>query len=108
VCCHRRLNIPGEEELIGTNVHFCATCDGAFCKGKKVLVLGWLANDSRPHEFGVSKENTQASNDTKRVSSTQVLKDAFRISKHSWSSAICLARSGWIEEPFMADLSHLV
>ena len=37
---YRRLNIPGEEELIGINVHFCATCDGAFYKGKKVLVVG--------------------------------------------------------------------
>ncbi|NOY99636.1 MAG: FAD-dependent oxidoreductase [Chloroflexi bacterium] len=37
---YRRMNIPGEEELIGTNVHFCATCDGAFYKGKKVLVIG--------------------------------------------------------------------
>jgi thioredoxin reductase (NADPH) len=37
---YRRLNVPGEDELIGTNVHFCATCDGAFYKGKKVLVVG--------------------------------------------------------------------
>ncbi len=37
---YRRLNIPGEDELIGTNVHFCATCDGAFYKDKKVLVIG--------------------------------------------------------------------
>ena len=37
---YRRLNIPGENELIGTNVHFCATCDGAFYKGKKLLVIG--------------------------------------------------------------------
>jgi thioredoxin reductase (NADPH) len=37
---YRRLNIPGEDELIGINVHFCATCDGAFYKGKKVLVVG--------------------------------------------------------------------
>jgi thioredoxin reductase (NADPH) len=37
---YRRLNVPGEEELIGTNIHFCATCDGAFYKGKKVLVIG--------------------------------------------------------------------
>jgi thioredoxin reductase (NADPH) len=37
---YRRLNIPGEDELIGTNIHFCATCDGAFYKGKKVLVIG--------------------------------------------------------------------
>lgn len=37
---YRRLNVPGEEELLGLHVHFCATCDGAFYKGKKVLVVG--------------------------------------------------------------------
>ena len=37
---YRRLLVPGEDELIGINVHFCATCDGAFYKGKKVLVVG--------------------------------------------------------------------
>lgn len=37
---YRRLGIPGEDGLIGVNVHFCATCDGAFYKGKKVLVIG--------------------------------------------------------------------
>jgi thioredoxin reductase (NADPH) len=37
---YRQLEVPGEEELIGVNVHFCATCDGAFYKGKALLVLG--------------------------------------------------------------------
>lgn len=37
---YRRLNVPGEEQLIGSHVHFCATCDGAFYQGKKVLVVG--------------------------------------------------------------------
>lgn len=37
---YRRMDIPGENELIGINVHFCATCDGAFYKGRKVLVVG--------------------------------------------------------------------
>jgi thioredoxin reductase (NADPH) len=37
---YRRLDVPGEEQLLGLNVHFCATCDGAFYKGKKVLVIG--------------------------------------------------------------------
>jgi thioredoxin reductase (NADPH) len=37
---YRRMNVPGEAELIGINVHFCATCDGAFYKGRKVLVVG--------------------------------------------------------------------
>lgn len=37
---YRRLGVPGEEELVGMSVHFCATCDGAFYKGKDVLVVG--------------------------------------------------------------------
>lgn len=37
---YRRLNAPGEESLIGAGVHFCATCDGPFYKGKHVAVIG--------------------------------------------------------------------
>ncbi|MGH2518149.1 MAG: NAD(P)/FAD-dependent oxidoreductase, partial [Ktedonobacterales bacterium] len=37
---YRRLGIPGEEAFIGAGVHFCATCDGAFYRGKDVLVVG--------------------------------------------------------------------
>lgn len=37
---YRRLNVPGEEALIGVNIHFCATCDGAFYKDQDVLVVG--------------------------------------------------------------------
>ena len=37
---YRKLGVPGEDELIGINIHFCATCDGAFYKGKQVLVVG--------------------------------------------------------------------
>lgn len=36
----RKLNIPGEAELIGRGVSYCATCDGAFFRGKNVLVIG--------------------------------------------------------------------
>lgn len=34
------LNIPGEEEMIGRGVSYCATCDGWFFKDKKVVVVG--------------------------------------------------------------------
>ncbi len=37
---YRKLSIPGESELVGRNVHFCATCDGAFYRDKDVLVIG--------------------------------------------------------------------
>ena len=36
---YRRLNVPGEAELIGSNVHFCAACDGPFYRGAKELVV---------------------------------------------------------------------
>lgn len=37
---YRRLGVPGEEELIGAGVHFCATCDGPFYRGQEVVVIG--------------------------------------------------------------------
>jgi thioredoxin reductase (NADPH) len=37
---YRRLEVPGEEDFIGAGVHFCATCDGPFYKGKDLVVVG--------------------------------------------------------------------
>jgi thioredoxin reductase (NADPH) len=37
---YRRLGVPGEDELIGAGIHFCATCDGPFYMGKPVAVIG--------------------------------------------------------------------
>ena len=37
---YRRLNVPGEDDLIGAGIHFCATCDGPFYKGQDLVVVG--------------------------------------------------------------------
>ena len=37
---HRTLGLPGEEELIGNGISFCAVCDGAFYTGQDVVMIG--------------------------------------------------------------------
>jgi len=36
---YRRTNAPGEDELLGAGIHFCATCDGPFYRGAAELVV---------------------------------------------------------------------
>lgn len=37
---YNKLGIPGEAEYYGRGVHYCATCDGAFYREKKLVVVG--------------------------------------------------------------------
>ena len=37
---HRLLGLPGEEELVGNGLSFCAVCDGAFYTGQNVAMIG--------------------------------------------------------------------
>lgn len=37
---YKKLGVPGEEELSGRGVSYCAVCDGAFFKNKELMVIG--------------------------------------------------------------------
>lgn len=37
---YKKLGIPGEQEYYARGVHYCATCDGAFYRDKKLVVVG--------------------------------------------------------------------
>ncbi len=36
----KQLGVPGEQDLLGRGVHYCAACDGMFYRGKTVVVVG--------------------------------------------------------------------
>lgn len=37
---YKKIGVPGEKEYYGRGVHYCATCDGAFYRDKKLVVIG--------------------------------------------------------------------
>jgi thioredoxin reductase (NADPH) len=37
---YKKINVPGEQEYYARGVHYCATCDGAFYRDKKIVVVG--------------------------------------------------------------------
>jgi thioredoxin reductase (NADPH) len=37
---YKRIGVPGEEEYFARGVHYCATCDGAFYRDKRLVVVG--------------------------------------------------------------------
>lgn len=39
-CDYKKTGIPGEEEYYARGVHYCATCDGAFYREKRLVVIG--------------------------------------------------------------------
>jgi len=74
---HRKLGMPSEERFAGRGISYCAACDGAFFKGKKVLVIGG-GNSA----FGAAVYLSKISNDVAIVSR----RDRFRADR-------CLVKS---------------
>lgn len=47
----RDAKLPGEAELLGRGVSYCATCDGMLYRGRNVVVLGWTGSAEREADF---------------------------------------------------------
>ena len=47
----RGKKLPGEAELLGRGVSYCATCDGMLYRGKRVAVLGWTPSAEKEAAF---------------------------------------------------------
>ena len=47
----RGKKFPGEAELLGRGVSYCATCDGMLYRGKRVAVLGWTPSAEKEADF---------------------------------------------------------
>lgn len=71
---YRTLDIPGEKDLIGSGVHFCATCDGPFYKGKDVVVIGG-GNSAVEEGIYLSElcEKVHLVNNSKKFSATDAI-----------------------------------
>ena len=48
---HAKLGVPGEEELNGMGVSYCATCDGMLYRGKRAAVIGLAADAPAEADF---------------------------------------------------------
>lgn len=68
----KKLGVPGEKEFYGRGISYCATCDGAFYRGKDVVVVG-----------GGDSAITEAIFLTKYANTVQIIhrRDAFRATK---------------------------
>jgi thioredoxin reductase (NADPH) len=74
---YKRLEVPGENDYLGAGVHFCATCDGPFYKGKHVAVVGG-GNSATEESLLLTKfaENVTILVRKDRFKATQIIQDS--------------------------------
>ncbi len=72
----RKLDVPGEAEFTGAGVSYCATCDGAFFKGRDAVVIGG-GNTACEDSLYLSRfcENVYMLNRSKRFKAQKAILD---------------------------------
>lgn len=77
---YRRLGVPGEDDLIGTSVHFCSTCDGPFYKGARQLAVIGGGNSALEEGLYLTQfaEEVQIIHRGEEFSGSSVLQDKVR------------------------------
>jgi thioredoxin reductase (NADPH) len=74
---YRRLGAPGEEDLIGAGIHFCATCDGPFYKGADELMVIGGGNSALEEGLFLAQfaKKIRILNRSSRLTASQLLQD---------------------------------
>jgi len=104
--------VPGEDDLIGAGVHFCATCDGPFYRGaEELLVIGGGNSALEEVSFSADSPNASASsNGSPSSPASRLLQDKInndpRFVVHRNTEVTELAGKGTIWSPCASGPGH--
>jgi len=107
---YRRLGVPGEDQLIGAGVHFCATCDGPFYRGSKELLVVGGGNSACEEAVFLTRfaERVHVVQRAPELTASRLVIDRLandpRFVVHLNSEVVALKGTGRLEEVVIRDL----